>query len=226
MEHPLGRLDVGCNDPLALELEPGKLRTYVQSFAAGRQPIPWNAAEIDDILTFAPLFEATKLVYLLLKLGRLDAFKQGSGKTICLQAHNSMFTFALTRSSVWNQLEEKRIFDDHVPIGKLIVADIDEADLSVLMGLQFALYDAVIMELFTFEAHEGSIVSLSYHMILSLAALPSFSFCSQRLGQQHTHLVDNVSEDLTSFIWMNFGSMLFDEESIGDTARVLSLIHI
>ena len=32
--------------------------------------------------------------------------------------------------------------------------------------------------------------------------------------------MDNVPEDLTSFIWMNFGSMLFDEESIGDTARV------
>ena len=31
-------------------------------------------------------------------------------------------------------------------IGKLIVADIDEADLSVFMGLHLVLYDAVNME--------------------------------------------------------------------------------
>ena len=49
--------------------------------------MPWNLAEIGDILTFAPCFEAAQLVYLLLKLGWLDAPKQGSGKAISLEAH-------------------------------------------------------------------------------------------------------------------------------------------
>ena len=209
----------GCNDPLTLEPEPGRPRTHFQSFSSGEQLVPWNVAEIGRIWTFAPCFEAAQLVNLLLRLGWLDDVRQGSGKAISLEAHNSMLFFMLARSSM-SQVQETRVFDDHVSIGNLIVGDIDEADLSVLIGLQFALYDAVSMELFTFEAHEGSIVSLSYHMILSLAALPSFSFYSQRLGQQDTHLVDNVPEDLTRFIWINFGSMLFDEESIGDTAIV------
>ena len=144
----------GCNDPLALEPEPGKPRTHFQSLASGEQPTPWNVAEIGDILTFAFCFETAQLVNLLLRLGWLDDLKQSSGKAIRLSAHNSMFTFMLAMPSVWSQLEEKRIFDDNVPIGKLIVADIDEADLSVFMGLQFALCDAVSMESFAHQTHE------------------------------------------------------------------------
>ena len=207
----------GCNDPLTLEPEPGRPRTHFQSLSSGEELVPWNVAEIGDIWTFAPCFEAAQLVNLLLKLGWLDDARPGSGKAISLEAHNSMLFFMVAKSSM-NEVQETRVFDEDVSIGNLIVADIDESDLSVFMRLQFALYDAVGMELFSCPAREGSIVSISSHMILSLAALPSISLCSQRLGHQHTHPADNVPEDLTRFIWMNFGSMLFDEGSIGGTA--------
>ena len=208
----------GCNDSLSLEPEPGRSRTYFRSLSSGRQLVPWNVAEIGDILTFAPCFEATQLVNLLLRLGWLDDPRHGSGKAISLETHNSMLCFMSAMSSVWIQVQEKRVFDENLWIGNLIVADIDEADLSVFMGLQFALYDAVNMKLFAFPGHAGSTVSLSFHMILSLAALPSMTLFSQRRRHQHTHLVANVPEDLTRFIWMNFGSVPFDENLIGGTA--------
>ena len=100
----------GCNDPLALEPEPGKPRTHFQSLASEEQPTPWNVAEIGDILTFAFGFETAQLVNLLLRLGWLDDLKQSSGKAISLEAHNSMFTFMLAMPSVWSQLEEKKSF--------------------------------------------------------------------------------------------------------------------
>ena len=203
----------GCNDSLSLEPEPGRPRTYFRSLSSEGQLVPWNAAEIGDILTFAPCFEATQLVNLLLRLGWLDDPRHGSGKAISFETHNSMLCFMSGMPSVWMQ-QEKRVFDENLWIGNLIVADIDENDLSVFVRLQFALYDAVNMKLFAFQAHAGSTVSLSFHMILSLAALPS----SQRRRHQHTHLVANVPENLTRFIWRNLGSVPFDENLIGGTA--------
>merc|ERR1712023_501504 len=114
----------GCNDPLTLEPEPGRPRTHFQSLFSGEQPVPWNVAEIGDIWTFAPCFEAAQLVNLLLRLGWLDDVRQGSGKAISLEAHNSMLCFMLAMSSVWIQLQEKRVFDENLSIGNLIVADV------------------------------------------------------------------------------------------------------
>ena len=82
----------GCNDPLTLEPEPRKPRTYFQSLASEEQRTPWNVAEIGDISTFALCFEAVQLVNLLLRLGWLEDRSQGTGKTIMLEANKSMFT--------------------------------------------------------------------------------------------------------------------------------------
>ena len=98
------------------------------------------------------------------------------------------------------------------------MADIDEADLSVSMGLQITLFDAVSMESFAFQADQESKVLPSYHMMLSVAAFPSIPLFPKTNGEQHDHLADNVPEELTRFIWMNFGSVPFDERLIGGTA--------
>ena len=55
-------------------------------------------------------------------------------------------------------------------------------------------------------------------MILSVAAFPSIPLIQQELGHQHAHLAENVPEELTRFIWMNFGSVPLDERLMGGTA--------
>ena len=205
----------GSNDPLALEPEPGKPKTYFQSLAAEEEPTPWNVAEIGDILTFAFGFETAQLINLLLRLGWLDDLKQGSGKALNLSAHTSMFTFMMATTSVCGELEEKRVFNDNVLIGKVIVADIDEADLSVFIGLQITLFDAVSTDKFAHRTQEGLTVLPGYRMILSVATFSSMSSYSSAFEHQHAHLTERVPEELTRFIWMNFGSVPFDERLMG-----------
>ena len=187
-------------------------------FASEEQPTPWNAVETSNFLTFAPCFEAAQLVNLLLRLGWFDDLRQGSGKAISLEAHNSMFTLMPFMPSVWSQLEKKGGFKENLMIGKLIVGDIDEADLFGFMQLEFALQDAVSMEQFAIQIDQESKVLPSYHMMLSVAAFPSIPLFPKTNGEQHDHLADNVPEELTRFIWMNFGSVPLDEFLIGSTA--------
>ena len=208
----------GCSDPLTLELEPGKPRTYFQSLTSYEQRTPWNVAEIGDISTFAPSFEASQLLNLLLRLGWLDDQSQSSGQTVRLEAHNDMFTFLVATPSVCSELQDKRIFEDNLMIGKLFIPDIDEAHLSGFIGLEFALYDAVSWQQFGVPVEEGSRVSPCYHMILSVAAFPRCPLFPQKLENQHHHLAENVPEELTRFIWMNFGSVPFDDLLIASTA--------
>ena len=74
-------------------------------------------------------------------------------------------------------------------IGKLIVADIDEADLSGFIGLEFALYNTVSIESFAFQIDDEPIVLPCYHIILSIAAFPLVPLFPQELGDQHDRFV-------------------------------------
>ena len=205
----------GCNDPLTLELEPQKPRTYIQNFAHEEKPTPWKAAEICNFWTFAPCFEAAQLVNLLLRLGWLDDLSQEFGKAISLEAHNSMSTLMPFMPSVWSQLRHKTVFEDNLMIGKVIVADIDDADLLGFLGLEFALYDTVSMESFAFQADKESKKLPGYHMMMSVAAFPLIPSCPQKLGDPYDDVAQNVPEELTRFIWRNFGSIHFDDFLIG-----------
>ena len=80
------------------------------------------------------------------------------------------------------------------------------------------MYDAATMKLHASQIQEGLTVLPGFHMILSVAAFPSTQLSSQESGRQHDHLIENVPEELTRFIWMNFGSVFFDEHLIGGTA--------
>ena len=213
----------GCSDPLTLELEPGKPRTYFQSITSYdhttyEQRKPWNVAEIGDILTFAPGFEASQLLNLLLRLGWLDDLNQSSGKTVMLEAHHNMLTFLMAMPSMHNELEEKRFFEENLIIGKLFIPDIDEAHLSGFIGLEFALYDAVNWDQFAVPVEEESRVLPCYHMILTVAAFRCCPLFPQGPENQHHYLADNVPEELTRFIWRNFGSVFFDDLDIASTA--------
>ena len=208
----------GCNDPLTLEPEPGKPRTYFQSLASEEQRTPWNVAEIGDISISAPCFEAVQLVNLLLRLGWLEDRSQGTGKTIMLEADKDMFTFTLAMPSVCSQLECKRVLEDNLMIGKLHISDIDEADLSGFMALEFAFYGGGSWEQFVPPMEDEVRVLPWYHIIAHVAAFPCRPLFTQHLENQHHHLAENVPEELVRFIWMNFGSMHFDDDLVGSTA--------
>ena len=75
------------------------------------------------------------------------------------------------------------------------------------------------MEFFPSQTHERLMVLPGFHMILSVAAFPSITFFSQGFGHQHDHSTEHVPEELTSFIWMNFGS----EHHIGGIAMASGL---
>ena len=119
-------------------------------------------------------------------------------------------------------------------IGKLIVGDINEADLSGFIGLEFVLYNTVSMESFAFHVVDEPIVLPCYHIILSIAAFPLVPLFPQelgdqhdrfvKLGDQHDRLAENVPEELTHFIWRNFGSVPFDDLLIGGTAMVSGMM--
>ena len=52
-------------------------------------------------------------------------------------------------------------------------------------------------------------------MMMSVAAFPLIPSCPQKLGDPYDDLAENVPEELTRFIWRNFGSMHFDDFLIG-----------